>query len=139
LPVESTVAGILGVQDALPITQTGDPGAADLLSQDISVGQAPLAARFFDDLSKPARDRAEEPVPCFNDLVRGVLSTLGGRIACRRRIRLRQGRFGAPRDEDQNEEGGPQTADEPNQIEFVGDLIRYIESSTNGEKLKQTG
>jgi acyl carrier protein len=32
-----------------------------------------------------------------------------------------------------------ETADEPNQIEFVGDLIRYIESSTNGEKLKQTG
>ena len=32
-----------------------------------------------------------------------------------------------------------ETADEPNQIEFVGDLIRYIENSTNGEKLKQTG
>jgi hypothetical protein len=104
LPVDPTVAGILGVQDALPVTQTGDPGAADLLSQDI--GQAPLAARFFDYLSEPARDRAEEPVPRVNDLVRGVLPTLGGRIACRRRSRLRQGRFGAPRDEDQNEEGG---------------------------------
>jgi acyl carrier protein len=33
----------------------------------------------------------------------------------------------------------PETADEPNRIELVGDLIRYIESSTNGEKLKQTG
>jgi hypothetical protein len=32
-----------------------------------------------------------------------------------------------------------ETADEPNQIEFVGDLIRYIEGSTKGEKLEQTG
>ena len=32
-----------------------------------------------------------------------------------------------------------ETADEPNQIEFVGDLIRYIESSTKEEKLEQTG
>jgi acyl carrier protein len=32
-----------------------------------------------------------------------------------------------------------ETADEPNQIEFVGDLIRYIESSTKEEKLEHTG
>ena len=32
-----------------------------------------------------------------------------------------------------------ETADEPNQIEFVGDLIRYIESSTKEEKLEPTG
>ena len=32
-----------------------------------------------------------------------------------------------------------ETADEPNQIEFVGDLIRYIEGSTKEEKLEQTG
>ena len=31
-----------------------------------------------------------------------------------------------------------ETADEPNQIEFVGHLIRYIESSTKEEKLEQT-
>src|SRR6516225_6948148 len=97
----------------LPVTQTGDPGAAGLLPQDISVGQAPLAARFFDDLSEPVRDRTEKPVPCVNDLVRGVLSTLRGwiaskrRTASRRRVRLREGRFGAPRDEGQNQEGGP--------------------------------
>jgi hypothetical protein len=71
-----------------------------------------LAARFFDDLSQPVRDRTEKPVPCVNDLVRGVLSTLRGQIASkrrtsRRRIRLNEGRFGAPRDEGQNEEGGP--------------------------------
>src|SRR5262249_54381011 len=84
-----------------------------LLPQDISVGQAPLAARFFDDLSEPVRDRTEKSMPCVDDLVRGVLSTLRGRIASRRRtasrrrIRLREGRFGAPRDEGQNEEGGP--------------------------------
>src|SRR5262249_34880640 len=116
---DPTVASILGVQHALPVTQTGDPGAADLLPQDISVGQAPLAARFFDDLSEPTRDRTEKPVPCVNDLVRRGLSTLRGRIASkrrsagrrrtagRRRIRLCQDRFGAPRDEGQNEEGGP--------------------------------
>jgi hypothetical protein len=43
LPVDPTVAGILGEQHALPVTQTGNPGAAGLLPQDISVGQAPLA------------------------------------------------------------------------------------------------
>src|SRR6516225_4056605 len=119
LPVDPTVAGILGVQHPLPVTQTGDPGTAGLLPQDISVGQAPLAARFFDDLSEPVRDPTEKPVPCVNDLVRGVLSTLRGRIASKRRtasrrgtassrrIRLREGRFGAPRDEGQEEEGGP--------------------------------
>src|SRR6516225_8612433 len=113
LPVNPTVAGILGVQHPLPVTQTGDPGAAGLLPQDISVGQAPFAARFFYDLSEPVRDRTEKPVPCVNDLVRGVLSTLRGwitskrRTASRRRIRLREGRFGAPRDEGQNQEGGP--------------------------------
>ena len=32
-----------------------------------------------------------------------------------------------------------ETADEPNRIEFVGDLIRYIESRTKEEKLEQTG
>ena len=32
-----------------------------------------------------------------------------------------------------------ETADEPNQIEFVGDLIRYIESSIKEEKLEHTG
>ena len=32
-----------------------------------------------------------------------------------------------------------ETADEPNQIEFVGDLIGDIESSTKEEKLEQTG
>src|SRR4029077_17880495 len=74
---------------------------------------APLTACFFDDLSQPVRDRTEKPVPCVNDLVRRELSTLRGRIArkrrtaSRRRIRLREGRFGAPRDEGQNEEGGP--------------------------------
>src|SRR5215472_3818730 len=99
--------------ECLPVTQTGDPGAAGLLSQDISVGQSPLAARFFDDLSEPVRDRTEKLIPCVNDLVRGVLCTLRGRIASkrrtasRRRIRLREGRFGAPRDEGQNQEGGP--------------------------------
>ena len=57
-----------------------------------------MAGCFFNDLSKLARDRAEEPVPCVNDLVRGILSALGGRIARRRRItrwrriRLRQDR-----------------------------------------------
>src|SRR5262249_5322372 len=119
LPVDPTVTGILGVQHAVPVTQTGDPGAAGLLPQDISVGQAPLAARFFDDLSEPPPDRTEKPVTCVNDLVRGVLSTLRRRIASkrstaskrrtasRRRIRLCEGRFGAPRDEGQNEEGGP--------------------------------
>src|SRR5262252_8338809 len=119
LPVDPTVAGILGVQHALPVTQTGDPGTAGLLPQDISVGQAPLAACFFDDLSEPVRDRTEKPVPCVNDLVRGVLPTLQWwiaskwrtasrrRTAGRRRIRLREGRFAAPRDEGQNQEGGP--------------------------------
>src|SRR6516162_789475 len=107
LPVNPTVAGILGVQHPLPVTQTGDPGAAGLLPQDISVGQAPFAARFFYDLSEPVRDRTEKPVPCVNDLVRGVLSTLRGWIASKRRIRLREGRFGDPRDEGQNQEGGP--------------------------------
>src|SRR4029077_17485911 len=74
---------------------------------------APLTACFFDDLSQPVRDRAKKPVPCVNDLVRRVLSTLRGRIASKRRtaskrrIRLCEGRFGAPRDEGQNEEGGP--------------------------------
>ena len=38
---------------ALAVTQTGDPGAAGLLPQDISVGQALLTAYFFDDLSQP--------------------------------------------------------------------------------------
>ena len=32
-----------------------------------------------------------------------------------------------------------ETADEPNRIEFVGDLIRYIESRTKEQKLEQTG
>jgi len=33
LPVDLTVAGIRGVQHALPVTQTGDPGADDLAKQ----------------------------------------------------------------------------------------------------------
>ena len=32
-----------------------------------------------------------------------------------------------------------EVTNEPNQIEFVGDLIRYIESRTKKEKLEQTG
>jgi hypothetical protein len=69
LPVDPTVAGIMGEQHALPVRETGNPGAAGLLPQDISVGQAPLAACFFDDLTEPVRDRTEKSVPCVNDLV----------------------------------------------------------------------
>ena len=69
LPIHPEVARILGIENAFPVPQSGDPGAAGLLPQDISVGQAPLAARFLDDLSEPARDGTEEPVACVNDLV----------------------------------------------------------------------
>src|SRR6516165_11224516 len=85
LPIHPMVAGILGVQDAFTVAKPGDPGAAHLLSQDISVGQAPLTACFLHDFSEPARDRAEEPLSRVDDLVRGILvSALRSRTAGRR-------------------------------------------------------
>ena len=54
MPIDPEVACILGVQDALPKAQTGDHRTAGLLPQDITVGQSPLAAGFFDDLRESA-------------------------------------------------------------------------------------
>src|SRR5207245_8339441 len=84
LPVDSKIAGILGVQDSLPVTQPRDNRAAGLLAEDISVGKAPLAARFLDDLRQPARNRAEKPMTGVDNFVRGVLPALGRGTAGRR-------------------------------------------------------
>src|SRR4029453_16584092 len=41
LPVYASAAGILGVEDTLPVAQTGDKGPARLLAKDVAV-RAPL-------------------------------------------------------------------------------------------------
>jgi hypothetical protein len=70
---------------AVPVTQTGDPGAAGPPAPRHIRWAGPIDCLIFDDLSQPVRDRTEKPVPCVNDLVRRVLSTLPGRIASKRR------------------------------------------------------
>src|SRR5262245_43110080 len=48
LPEHAAVAGVAGVERALAITQSGDERAARLLTEDVAVGQAPIAHRLLD-------------------------------------------------------------------------------------------
>src|SRR3984893_14331022 len=95
LPIHPKVAGILGIENAFPVTQSGHHRAAGLLSQHVSVGEAPLAPGFFDDLGEPARARAEEAVTGIDDLVGGILApggcALGALVGRRWSVRLRSG------------------------------------------------
>src|SRR5207253_8127939 len=45
LPVDAQVAGVLGVERTLAVTQAGDERAGPFLAEHIAVGQAPLADR----------------------------------------------------------------------------------------------
>src|SRR5262249_10010715 len=89
LPEHSEVAGILGVEDAFPVTQPCDHGAAGFLAEHVAVGQAKLAARLLDDLREPARDGAEEAVAGVDGRVRGIVRALRFRALRLRRWRRR--------------------------------------------------
>ena len=93
LPVDAYVAGILGIERAVAITQTADKGAAGFFAEDIAVRLPPLIAGFLDQLRQAARDAAEKVVPGVDDLVGGEL--IAGRRRLRRRRRNRPGRRAA--------------------------------------------
>src|SRR6478752_3837826 len=49
LPIDAQVTGILGVERAFAVAQAGDESSGPFLTEDIAVGQAPLADRLLDD------------------------------------------------------------------------------------------
>src|SRR6516165_4058242 len=85
LPKDPEVAGVLGVEDAFAVTQSGDHGAAGFLSQHVAVGESKLAPRLLHDLREPPRNGAEETVTGIDDFVRGILRALRSGAARRRR------------------------------------------------------
>src|SRR5215813_3837327 len=88
LPEYSQIAGVLGVERAVPIAQAADKGAAGFLAENIAVRQPPLADRLLDDHSEAAGNAAEKSMPGIDQFVRGEL--VGGR-KLRRRGRGRDG------------------------------------------------
>src|SRR6202034_100571 len=89
LPVDANVAGILGIEGDIAVTQPADEGAAGVFAKDIAVRLAPLIAGVLDQLRKAAGDSAEKVVPGVDDLAGGEL--IGGRRWLRRRRSHRPG------------------------------------------------
>src|SRR5262245_9413557 len=83
LPVDAMAAGILGVEDALPIAQAGHEGTGRFLAQDVAVGAALLLEHVLDHAGEPLADRAEEAVAGGQDLSRGVAAVRGLLVARR--------------------------------------------------------
>src|SRR5258705_4941787 len=72
LPIDPQIAGVLGIERAFAVSQSGDKRARTFLAKDIAVRQAPLADRAFDDRGEAARYIAEKPVSGADQLVRSV-------------------------------------------------------------------
>ena len=70
LPVDPQVAGILGVERAFAVPQSGDKGATAFLAENVAVRQAPLADGAFDHRGEAAGDVAEKPVSGVDQFVR---------------------------------------------------------------------
>jgi len=62
-------AGIFRVQAALAVAQTGDEGAARVLTENVAVRATCLLEGVLDDAGQPLADRTEEAVPGLDDLV----------------------------------------------------------------------
>src|SRR4029077_11657952 len=104
LPIDPQTAGILGVKRALAITQSCHKCAARFLTEDVTVGQAPVADRLFDDLGEAARHGAEEFVAGPAELAGLVAGLL---LGLRRWRLLRNHQAGAEAGEGKDESNGP--------------------------------
>src|SRR5882724_6609787 len=86
LPVDPQIAGILGIERAFAVSQSGDKGARTFLAKDIAVRQAPLADRALDHRGQAARYIAEKPVSGADQFVRSE-GVAAGLVLRRRRLR----------------------------------------------------
>src|SRR5262249_11582440 len=96
LPIDPEIAGILGVERAFAVAETGDESAGAFLAEDVTVGQAPLADRALDHRGQAAGDVAEESVPGADQLIRTV-SIRARRTLWRWQIGRRRGTLGRSR------------------------------------------
>src|SRR6185436_1595 len=72
LPVDFEVAGVLGVERALAVTQPADECAAALLAEHVAVRLTPGRERTFDHARESARHPAEQAMAGIEDFIRRV-------------------------------------------------------------------
>src|SRR5450631_4075059 len=80
LPEHLEITGILGIEHAFAIAQAAEKGAPGLLAKHVSIGQAPLRDRLFDQGGEAARDGAEKAMAGIDQFAGGKTRwLLGGR------------------------------------------------------------
>ena len=69
LPIDLLIAGVARVHLAFAVSKSAHERGGRFLTQDVAVGQTPLADRLLNRLGEPAREGSEKMVPAFDDLV----------------------------------------------------------------------